>query len=103
MAWYVYLAYFFAGVFLANGVPHFVNGIAGNKFQSPFASPSGVGESSPIVNVIWGLANLFIGYVLIFGVGDFTFGLTLAVLMVALGALLTAVALARHFGRVRSR
>ena len=58
-------------------------------------------ESSPIVNAIWGLANLFIGYVLIFGVGSFAFGLTLTVLMVALGALLTALALARHFGRVR--
>lgn len=103
MEWYAYLAYFFAGVFLANGVPHFVNGISGNKFQSPFASPPGVGESSPLVNVIWGLVNFFIGYVLIFGVGHFAFGLTLSVLMVALGALITAILLARHFGRVRSR
>ncbi|GAG09391.1 unnamed protein product, partial [marine sediment metagenome] len=49
MAWYAYLAYFFAGVFLANGVPHFVHGISGKKFQSPFASPPAVGESSPLV------------------------------------------------------
>jgi hypothetical protein len=28
MAWYTYLAYFFAGVFLANGIPHFVHGIS---------------------------------------------------------------------------
>lgn len=34
MAWYVYLAHFGAGVFLANGVPHFVNGISGRRFQS---------------------------------------------------------------------
>ena len=46
MPWYDYLAHFFAGAFLANGVPHFVQGICGNKFQSPFASPPGVGESS---------------------------------------------------------
>ena len=101
MVWYAYLAYFFAGAFLANGVPHFVNGIAGNRFQSPFASPPGVGESSPLVNVIWGLVNFSIGYMLIFGVGDFTFGFTTAVLMVALGAILTAVALAWRFGKVR--
>ena len=54
MAWYVYLAYFVAGLFLANGVPHFVNGISGRKFQSPFASPPTVGESSALVNVIGG-------------------------------------------------
>jgi len=101
MEWYAYLAYFFAGVFLANGVPHFVNGISGNKFQSPFASPPGVGESSPLVNVIWGLVNFFIGYVLIFGVGHFAFGLTLSALMVAIGAILTALWLARYFRRVR--
>jgi len=103
MAWYAYLAYFFGGAFLANGVPHFVNGIAGNKFQSPFASPPGVGESSPLVNVIWGMVNFVIGYGLIFGVGDFAFGITFDVLLVVLGALSAAVNLARHFGRVRAR
>ncbi|MFH1623626.1 MAG: hypothetical protein ABID54_00530 [Pseudomonadota bacterium] len=73
MAYYAYLAYFFAGVFLVNGIPHFVQGVSGNKFQSPFASSLGVRESSPVVNVIWGPVNFAIGYVLIFGVGDFTF------------------------------
>ena len=101
MVWYVYPAYFFAGLFLANGVPHFVNGISGNRFRSPFASPPGVGESSPLVNVIWGLVNFVIGYVLICGVGDFVSGFTLDVLMVVLGAAVAAVGLAWHFGRVR--
>jgi extradiol dioxygenase family protein len=32
------------------------------QFQSPFASPPGVGESSPIVNVVWGFLNLAIGF-----------------------------------------
>ncbi|MGB6963179.1 MAG: hypothetical protein WBD83_03265 [Xanthobacteraceae bacterium] len=54
MPWYEYVAYFFAGAFLANSIPHFVQGVCGNKFQSPFASPSGIGESSAIVNVVWG-------------------------------------------------
>ena len=57
--WYDYLAYFLGGVFLANGFPHFFNGISGNKFQSPFAKPSGVGESSPLVNVLWGGVSFF--------------------------------------------
>ncbi len=102
MAWYAYLAYFFAGIFLANGVPHFVHGICGKKFQSPFASPPAVGESSPLVNVIWGLVNFIIGYALIYGVGDFTFGFTTAFLMAGLGAIVASVALAFYFGRVRS-
>ena len=101
MPWYAYLAYFFAGVFLANGVPHFVHGISGKRFQSPFASPPAVGESSSLVNVIWGLVNFLIGYVLIFVVGGFVCGFTLAALMVGLGAVITAVGLAWYFGRVR--
>ena len=65
MPWYYYLAYFFAGALLANGVPHFVQGICGNKFQTPFASPSGVGESSAIVNVLWGFSNFVVAAALV--------------------------------------
>ena len=35
MPWYFYLLQFVSGLFLANGVPHFVQGISGNRFQSP--------------------------------------------------------------------
>ena len=101
--WYSYLAYFLGGVFLANGVPHFVHGISGKKFQTPFASPAGIGESSPLVNVIWGIVNFYIGYALIFGVGNFAFGMTVDALVAGLGFLLAAVALALYFGRVRGR
>ncbi len=102
MEWYEYLACFFGGVLLANGVPHFVNGISGKRFQSPFASPPGVGESSAVVNAIWGLFNFSAGYVLIFGVGDFVLGVNRGALMVAAGALVTCIFLAVHFQRVRS-
>ena len=78
-----------------------MHGISGKKFQSPFAKPLGIGESSALVNVIWGLVNFAIGYVLIFGVGDFHFGITIDVLMVGLGTALTAVGLAWHFGNVK--
>ncbi len=64
MEWYLYVAGFFAGIFLANAVPHFVQGVSGNKFPSPFAKPPGRGLSSPIVNVIWALCNVLIGYLL---------------------------------------
>ena len=61
MPWYFYLLEFVSGLLLANGVPHFVQGISGEKFQSPFASPPGGGESSPVTNTIWGFANLSVG------------------------------------------
>jgi hypothetical protein len=62
--WYNYIAGFFAGMFLANVVPHFVQGVCGNRFPTPFAKPPGRGLSSPIVNVVWSLFNLIVGYLL---------------------------------------
>ena len=103
MEWYVFLAFFGAGLFLANGVPHFVNGVSGNRFQSPFASPPGVGESPPIVNVLWGMTNFVIGVFLLYGVGDFKAGLSLDMLALGLGVLFAGVGLAWYFGRVRNR
>lgn len=64
MFWQFYLCAFFAGLFLANAIPHFVQGISGNKFPTPFAKPPGKGLSSAPVNVIWGLFNAIIGTVL---------------------------------------
>jgi len=61
MEWYQYLAGFFAGAFLANAVPYFVNGISGNKFPTPFAKPPGKGLSSAPTNVLWALLNVIIG------------------------------------------
>jgi hypothetical protein len=49
---------------LANAVPHFVNGVSGDPFPTPFAKPPGKGLSSPIVNVLWALFNLVVGVIL---------------------------------------
>ena len=62
MQFYFYA--FFSGLFLTNAVPHFVQGICGNKFPTPFAKPPGRGLSSALVNVLWGLLNAIIGAVL---------------------------------------
>ena len=59
------LAYFFGGAFLSNAVPHYVSGVMGRPFQSPFAKPPGKGLSSSTVNVLWGFANIAIGYWLV--------------------------------------
>jgi hypothetical protein len=65
MYWYQYVACFFAGAILANAVPHFVHGISGNRFPTPFARPPGRGLSSPTVNVVWALFNLLVGFILL--------------------------------------
>ena len=62
MNWYNYIESFFAGIFLANAVPHFVHGISGDRFPTPFAQPRGKGLSSATVNVVWSLVNLAAGY-----------------------------------------
>jgi len=94
-----YVAYFFGGVFLVNAVPHFVSGTMGQAFQSPFAKPSGEGLSSSTVNVLWGMFNLVIGYLLIVRVGEFDLRNTLHVAAVGIGALLISLFAARHFGK----
>jgi hypothetical protein len=88
MNWYDYIACLFAGMFLANVVPHFVHGISGDRFPTPFANPAGKGLSSPTVNVVWALVNLIVGYVL-FRVGKVSNGgnLTLIAFFVGIVAI----------------
>ena len=68
MNWYLYLAYFLGGAFLANALPHLLAAIARRPFPTPFASPPFKGLSSPMVNLGWALANLAIAYFLLLGV-----------------------------------
>jgi hypothetical protein len=99
MPWYHYVSYFFGGAFLANALPHIGNGISGRPFQSPFAKPPGEGLSSSTVNVLWGLFNLAVAYLLICRVGSFSLLNTGQVLTLGAGMLVMAVMLARAFGR----
>jgi len=68
-------------------------------FQSPFASPPGVGLSSSMVNVLWGLFNLAVGYLLVCRVGDFNLRKTPHVLVLGAGILLMSLMLAYQLGR----
>jgi hypothetical protein len=97
--WYNYLAYFFGGAFLANALPHIINGVSGRKFQSPFANPPGKGLSSSTTNVLWGFFNLVVAYVLIVGVVGFNLHDIRHVAAAGAGMLLMSVLLARSFGR----
>jgi hypothetical protein len=93
------VAYFFGGVFLANAVPHFVSGVMGKPFQSPFAKPPGEGLSSSTVNVLWGFANFVFAYLLLARVGNFDLHATDQIVALGAGVLLIGVISARLFGR----
>jgi hypothetical protein len=97
MRWYHFVAYFVGGAFFVNAIPHFINGVSGRRFPTPFASPPGQGLSPAVVNVLWGSLNLVLGYLLVFRVGTFDFRRTQDVLIAGVGGLLMAVMLSRAF------
>jgi hypothetical protein len=99
MPWFSLVAYVFGGAFLANAIPHFVSGMMGKPFQTPFAKPPGQGLSSSTVNALWGLFNIVVGYVLVCRVGDFSLRDTSDVVALGLGALAIALLSAWGFGR----
>lgn len=100
MPWRDVAAYFFGGAFLANFVPHFVTGVSGRSFPSPFATPPFRGLSSPAVNVLWGLFNLAVAYALLVLLGGFEPRRVADVAVAAGGFGLASVGLARKLGRL---
>ena len=99
MDWLHDVSYVFGGAFLANAIPHFVSGMMGRPFQSPFARPPGKGLSSSTVNVLWGFANFVIAWFLILRVGDFDPRATDKIVALGAGVLLMGLLAARLFGR----
>ena len=100
MPWYAYLLQFFSGAFLANGVPHFVKGVTGEPFPSPFGKPPGVGDSPPQVNVLWGFGNLLVGAVLF---SSFTPAEVFGWIAFGAGVLAQAQFVAQRLGRARAQ
>jgi hypothetical protein len=99
MIWSYDIACFFGGLFLSNAVPHYVSGMQGRPFQSPFASPPGEGLSSSTVNVVWGFANMVIAWLLLTRVGGFDPDAWDNVASLGAGLLAMGLFAARHFGR----
>ena len=96
MPWYDYLMCFFGGAFTANFAPHFVRGITGTEFPTPFAKPPGRGMSSPTLNILWALANLIAGLLLL-QYGAFSFGNRKLLVTVLVGLAIMAIMLSRVF------
>ena len=91
--WQLYVFSFAAGLFGANGVPHFVKGITGQKHPTPFSR-----SSSAIVNVIWGWANFVVAALLIY-FGHVHPHLLRSFALVSLGALVIALVLANTWSK----
>jgi hypothetical protein len=100
MNWLSLVSYFFGGLFLANAVPHFMSGVMGKPFQTPFAKPPGKGLSSSTVNVLWGFTNIVVAYLLLLRVGQFDFRSIACIVPFGVGALLISLFSARHFGEL---
>ncbi len=101
MPWFQLPAYFFAGAFFANFVPHFVSGVLGRTFPTPFASPPFRGQSSSPVNVLYGLANLAVAYVLVSRVGTFELQSALHAGAFGLGLAAWSLMIARSLARLQ--
>jgi hypothetical protein len=91
-----------AGLLLCNCIPHLACGLQGDVFPTPFAKPRGIGNSPPLVNFIWGAANLGLGaFVLTHwlpaGTAEFE------LLAVFVGFLAAGIFMSLHFARKATR
>lgn len=87
--WQPYVLSLLAGMFAANGAPHLIKGVIGQRHQTPFGQ-----GSSAVVNVCWGWINLVAAAVL------FHFGQVRADDYGALGLLAVGVLLMSLFSAV---
>jgi hypothetical protein len=62
--WWYYLVAIPAAAIVVNGIPHFVQGVSGMSFPTPFSGGPGTLDSAAR-NVLWGSANLIVGSVLL--------------------------------------
>lgn len=99
MNWLWLVSYFFGGAIGANAIPHFVAGMMGRPFQTPFAKPPGEGLSTATVNVVWGFLNAVASYLLVAHVGAFNPRATSHIFAFGLGVLVIGIFSSRHFGR----
>lgn len=88
---------FFAGLFLANGIPHFINGISGKDFHNPSLHRFFPKIPSPLFNVIWGLLNFILAVLLFCLIVDFELGINFNSLAAAFGFILASVGLSIYF------
>ena len=101
MPWHQVAVYLFGGVFLANFFPHFIAGMSGVRFYTPFATPPFRGLSSPVVNTLYALFNLALAYALLVVIGSLELQHVPHVAVSAAGFGLASVFIARSVTKLR--
>ena len=101
MPWHNVAVYFVGGVFLANFFPHFIAGMSGVRFYTPFATPPFRGLSSPVVNMLYALFNLAMAYALLVVVGSLELRHVAPVAVSAAGFGFASVFIARSVTKLR--
>jgi hypothetical protein len=97
-----FIANFFEGCFLCNCIPHLTSGLRGESFPTPFARPSGVGLSSPLVNFLWGTLNFMIGMLLVSYL-PVVIGINIEAALFMAGFIIIGIFNSCHFGKVRRK
>lgn len=89
--WWYYLVAVPAMAFLVNGVPHYVHGVSGKKFPTPFSGGAGTLDGA-VRNVFWGAGNFIVGGLLMWliwpGIAEASMIIELVVLAVVFSVLL---------------
>jgi hypothetical protein len=102
MPWHNVAACFFGGLFLANFFPHFIAGMSGVRFYTPFATPPFRGLSSPVVNTLYALFNLAFAYALLVVLGSLELERMPQVAVSAAGFGLGSLFIARSVTKLRA-
>ena len=97
------LLLFFAGSFLANSIPHYVNGISGKDFVKPFLYRFVQWMPNSLFNVIWGMIWMILSIILFkiyFKLNPnikFSIGLNLHFIIFACGFIIVSIVLSIFF------
>ena len=91
--WQLYLFSPLAGIAGANGIPHFVKGITGEKAPTPFGR-----QSSAVINVVWGWLNFVVAGAFLYW-SHFHAHMLRSFGLVMLGALLIGLILAINWSK----
>lgn len=101
MPWHHVAVCLLGGMFLANFFPHFIAGMSGVRFYTPFATPPFRGLSSPVVNMLYALFNLAMAYALLVVIGSVELQRVPHVAVAASGFGLASIFIARSVTKLR--
>jgi hypothetical protein len=99
-----HLLSFLSGLLLANGIPHFVNGVSGKDFHKPSLGRLVQRVPAPLLNVVWGVLNFAAALLLRSACPDLRLGANLWFGAFCFGFLFAAIGLSIYFpGRDKNR